>query len=66
MKMPLGRPSLLRLMNEHKSLTEGAPQGITAGPVDDKDYYDWEATMMGPTDTPFEDGIFKLRISFPK
>ncbi|XP_033757163.1 ubiquitin-conjugating enzyme E2 4-like [Pecten maximus] len=40
------------------------PEGITAEPVDD-DLYHWEATILGPADTVYAGGKFKLDIKFP-
>ncbi|XP_010468784.1 PREDICTED: ubiquitin-conjugating enzyme E2-16 kDa-like [Camelina sativa] len=37
---------------------------ITAVTVDD-DIFRWEATLIGPVNTPYEGGVFKLRLSFP-
>ena len=39
---------------------------IYAGPIDESDMFNWEAEIRGPEATPYESGIFKLNIKFPK
>ncbi|KAI0219044.1 ubiquitin conjugating enzyme Ubc7/UbcP3 [Massospora cicadina] len=55
-----------RLMTEYKELTLNAPEGITAGPISEDDFFEWEALIAGPDDTPFEGGLFSATLSFPK
>jgi len=59
--------ALRRLMTEYKQLTlNGAPDGMfTAGPVSEDNFFEWEALISGPTDTPFEGGVFLARLNFP-
>jgi ubiquitin-conjugating enzyme E2 D/E len=40
------------------------PDNCSAG-IKDTDIFVWEATIMGPTDTPYFGGIFTLAISIP-
>lgn len=37
---------------------------ITAGPIGD-DMFNWRATIIGPKESPYEDGIFNLKITIP-
>ncbi|TGZ71975.1 hypothetical protein CRM22_002350 [Opisthorchis felineus] len=57
--------ALKRLMAEYKQLTVNPPEGIVAGPVDEKNFFEWEALIAGPEGTPFEGGVFAARLSFP-
>ena len=38
---------------------------ISYGPINDGDIFNWKAAIMGPSGTPYEDGIFFLNIQFP-
>lgn len=55
-----------RLIFEVKNLRNSELSEISAGPKDKDNLYEWEAILMGPPDTPFEGGAFKLAINFPK
>lgn len=57
--------ALKRLLSEYKQLTQNAPEGIVAGPVDEENFFEWEAVITGPQGTCYEDGIFPARLSFP-
>lgn len=41
------------------------PEGIVAGPINEENFFEWEALITGPEGTPFEDGIFVANLSFP-
>jgi len=56
--------ALRRLKRECKNLAMNPPLNCSGGPIDN-DYYKWTATIMGPGGTPFEGGIFHLKIIFP-
>ena len=56
--------AIRRLKREYKNLVDDPPANCSGGPVNE-DYYNWAATIMGPTDTPFEGGVFNLKICFP-
>jgi ubiquitin-conjugating enzyme E2 G2 len=55
-----------RLLHEYRALTTSPPDGITAGPVDEDNYFEWEALIQGPEGTPFEGGVFPAKLEFPK
>jgi ubiquitin-conjugating enzyme E2 D/E len=50
-----------RLKRELASITKNPPENFSAG-IKNDDLYNWEATLMGPPDSPYEGGIFKLSI----
>lgn len=53
----------LRLKNELKDIHENPPANCSAGPIDDN-IMKWRATIHGPEDTPYEGGIFELKVTF--
>ena len=61
-----------RLKREFKEFIKDPPLFCSGGPVikkdvhyHEKDYYNWNATITGPQESPYENGIFNLTISFP-
>ncbi|PVU87593.1 hypothetical protein BB561_006269 [Smittium simulii] len=61
-----GTTALRRLMTEYKELSINPPEGIVAGPISEDNFFEWEALIMGPPDTPFEGGILPATLIFPK
>lgn len=57
--------ALKRLMAEYKQLTLNPPDGIIAGPVDEENFFEWEALITGPDRTFFEGGVFPATLTFP-
>lgn len=47
-------------------LTVNPPEGVTAGPISEENYFEWEALISGPDGTPYEGGVFEAKLSFPK
>lgn len=55
--------SIKRLERELKNIMKEPPCNCSAGLIDG-DLYKWIATIIGPEGTPYEGGVFKLKIAF--
>uniref|UniRef100_A0A060SVX7 Ubiquitin-conjugating enzyme E2 2 n=1 Tax=Blastobotrys adeninivorans TaxID=409370 RepID=A0A060SVX7_BLAAD len=52
-----------RLMRDFKRMQQDPPGGVSASPAADNVMV-WNAVIIGPADTPFEDGTFRLVLQF--
>ncbi|KAI5187796.1 ubiquitin-conjugating enzyme E2 A [Nematocida homosporus] len=59
----MSTPSKRQIMRDMKRLIDEPLDMIMAAPSK-TDIMDWRAIIFGPQDTPFEDGVFELKIRF--
>jgi ubiquitin-conjugating enzyme E2 D/E len=53
-----------RIKKELKIIQDEANENVSAGPTGDN-LFEWSAMIIGPTKTPYEGGMFRLKIYFP-
>ena len=57
--------TLKRIQKELFEIIDNPPYNCSAG-VNDENLYKWIATILGPENSPYKGGIFKLEINFPE
>ena len=51
-----------RIQKEVREMAQQPPSNCSAGPITEQDIYSWQATIIGPADSPYQGGIFNLKI----
>ena len=64
MSLPGTSAATMRLMSDLKTMKQSPPEGVSASPLNDENIYVWGGTVFGPDDTPWEGGIFSMRLTF--
>lgn len=60
----MSNKSLKRIEKELNEIEKEPPSNCTAGPIEKNDLYNWNATIIGPSNSPYAGGIFKLSVTF--
>lgn len=59
----MSSPARRRLMRDFKRMQQDPPAGVSASPIAENVML-WNAVIIGPAETPFEDGTFRLVMQF--
>ena len=58
--------SIKRINKELKDIINESPVNYNATPVSDEDLMLWQAVVLGPDGSEYENGTFFLRVKFPE
>lgn len=61
----MSSPSARRLLKESSDLHKNPSPYFTAGPTSDSNLHDWHFTLAGPPSSPYSQGLYHGRITFP-
>ncbi|CAI2383605.1 unnamed protein product [Moneuplotes crassus] len=56
----------IKLYKQLRHLQNDPHNGCGASLADEDSLYEWDGYICGPSDTPYEGGVFMLRMSFPE
>jgi ubiquitin-conjugating enzyme E2 T len=62
---PVMKPITLRLKKEIDMLTRNPSPGVSAWVVDEDDMTHLEASIIGPEDSPYREGVYNLSLHIP-
>jgi len=54
-----------RITRELLEIKRDPVSNCSAGPIDENDLFHWNGIIIGPEDSPYAKGIFRLKIDFP-
>ncbi len=62
---PLSKVAMRRLLTELESLARDPPPLISACPVSEERWHEWDCVIVGPDDTLYAGGAFRAKLLFP-
>ena len=53
-----------RIKKEIEEIKKEPPANCSAGPINEDNLFEWQASIVGPSNSPYAGGLFRLSVSF--
>ena len=56
--------AIKRIKKEIEEIKKEPPANCSAGPINEENLFEWQASIVGPSNSPYAGGLFRLSVLF--